>query len=63
MPIADTHLVDVEKHRAPKPVQDHDDYGGVGADEFGRRIKADNEKRHGDTIRNSDWKPFGEAGW
>jgi hypothetical protein len=44
-------------------VKDCDDYGGIGIDEFSRRIQADNDKRYGDVIRNADWVPVGEPGW
>ncbi|TBX74480.1 hypothetical protein E0I74_26975 [Rhizobium laguerreae] len=58
-----THSFDVKELKASTAVQDRDDYGGIGAEEFERRIKADNDKRYGDAIRNAAWEPTGEAGW
>ncbi|NSZ19026.1 hypothetical protein [Agrobacterium vitis] len=54
---------DVNDLKASTAIQDRDDYGNIGAEEFERRIKAENDKRHGDVIRNAEWQPTGEAGW
>ena len=56
------------KDKAPTPsspsvVKDHDDYGGIGPEEFAHRIQADNEARYGELIRNAKWEPVGEPGW
>lgn len=48
---------------ARSSVEDHDDYGGIGPEEFARRIQADNDARYGELIRNAKWEPVGEPGW
>jgi hypothetical protein len=41
-------------------VEEHDDYGGIGLEEFELRIRADNDTRYGELIRNAKWEQVGE---
>jgi hypothetical protein len=45
------------------PVDDSDDYGSIGPEEFARRIQTDNDARYGTLIRNASWVSVGEPGW
>jgi hypothetical protein len=47
--------------KSAKPASE--DYGGIGPEEFERRIVADNEERNGELIRKAKWEPIGEPGW
>lgn len=46
-----------------EPVPDHEDYGGIGIEEFSRRVEADMRERYGSLLRNAVWVPVGEPGW
>jgi hypothetical protein len=52
-----------QEHQEKPSVPDSEDYGGIGPEEFERRILADQEERYGDLIRNAQWEPAGEPGW
>ncbi len=57
------HRLDQQALKSSTAIRDTDDYGGIGLEEFSRRIQADNDARYGDVIRNASWEDAGEAGW
>lgn len=44
-------------------VDDSKDYGGIGLEEFSRRIQNDNDGRYGEIFRGAKWQAVGPAGW
>lgn len=56
-------LPDVRLSPTKTPIADHEDYGTLGAEEFARRIQADNAEAHGALIAGLAWAPSGKAGW
>lgn len=55
--------LDVKHGDLMPTIKDSDDYGGMGFEEFSRRIQSDNDARYGDVIRNASWEDIDESGW
>jgi hypothetical protein len=45
------------KEEITPTIQDDADYGGIGPEEFERRIIADQEDRYGNIIHSVQWEP------
>lgn len=44
-------------------IADKDDYGGIGPEEFERRILVDQEERYGAILREAEWESVEDPGW
>lgn len=61
--MSEDHKDGTAKPAVRSVIEDHDDYGGIGPEEFSRRIQADNDARFGELFRDAKWEPVGEPGW
>ncbi|MGY5795240.1 transposase len=52
------HHLDHMDLKSSTAIKDTDDYGGIGIEEFSRRIQADNDALYGSVIRNAFWEDF-----